>query len=83
MQMVIIYLALAAVAGTLAVSMMPDLNVDFTAYWNTVGTILNYGFYFIPVGTFLWCLGIFLAIQSMEFVWAGMMWIIRRIPGQG
>lgn len=56
--------------------------VDWSV-WNRIGDVLNYGFYFIPIDTFLWCLGVVLTVQNAHLIWAGMTWLLRRIPGQG
>lgn len=80
----LVYAILAVCALGVVANLMPYLDFT-TAYemWSSVGMVLNYGFYFIPASTFIWCLSIIILVEQANLVWAGFNWILRRIPGQG
>lgn len=75
---------LSALVMFLIEDVMPDLSVialpgQLTAF----ADLMSYGFYFVPVGTFITCLAVIIAVQNAELAWNIFNWLLRRIPGQG
>lgn len=77
-----IYLVLAACVVGIISTFATGLQIDLTN-WGSVSQLLNWGFYFIPLSTFIWCFTIVMIVQKADLIWAGMTWLLRRIPGQG
>lgn len=80
----IIISALSAMVLFLISNVMPDLSlIVFSEQFTEMIEIFSYGFNFVPMTTFLFCLSVIIVVQNADFTWAVFNWLLRRIPGQG
>lgn len=65
------------------ISLAPDLSsVTWPSGFVAFIDLMSYGFYFVPLSTFVFCFAVVFIIQNANIAWAIFEWILRRIPTQ-